>query len=427
VTVLTLLSMVALGATGTWHGELQRDDHTWRAIVHVEATAGDTAVRVSFPDFGMFQLETHHVVVGDSTLELGTVWIESGFRGRITGELLDGTWTFGNAPARARFHRASPAPRILRTEDLTVEMDDGAELAARLILPHGEPPYPAMVLTHGSGPDVRSTGPYLSKANLAALHGVLVLIWDKRGAGASTGDGGYRIERLAADASRMLDHLRADPRVDPARIGIGGISQGGWVAPMVASANPEIAFVFGTAIPGVSPAEQNVFCLRTRLEGAGFDDAAVRDAVRTLRTIYEYYRGGDEARRLAAERRLERADPAWADTDLFRRFLFWPGDHLPDDVDPADYATMFVDPLSWWREITAPVLGLWGEEDGNVPATYSCAVVSAALDDAGNRDRRLVVVPRAGHGLSRTDGAEDDWPRAGPGVVEIMAAWFEQR
>ncbi|MEK9802302.1 MAG: hypothetical protein VW475_02715, partial [Curvibacter sp.] len=42
------------------------------------------------------------------------------------------------------------------------------------------------------------------------------------------------LEELATDTEAALDFLGRDPRIDPARTGVMGLSQGGWIAPVVA-------------------------------------------------------------------------------------------------------------------------------------------------------------------------------------------------
>jgi len=70
-----------------------------------------------------------------------------------------------------------------------------------------------------------------------------VLAYDKRGVGASTGR--YRpfnvreseniFEELAADARAATRWPRTQKEVDPARIGLVGGSQAGWIMPLAAS------------------------------------------------------------------------------------------------------------------------------------------------------------------------------------------------
>ena len=302
-----------------------------------------------------------------------------------------------------------------------------AQLAGTLLLPASEPPYSAMVLTHGSGPDTRSTGPYIGKAGLAVLSGLAVLVYDKRGAGQSTGSNWYRPERLTADALAMWRWLANNELINPDRVGIGGISQGGYIAPRAAFYNPDVAFLFTTSAPALSSAELNVFAMKNRLKLAGLDKIAVEDAVRGLRAVYRYYNTGVPALRDTAVAMIARGDSSWTHSSIFKRMLFSDDGGVPDSINVRNWDMMFFEPLMYWCEVQVPVLAVWGENDINVPATFSREAIGAALKFAGNEQCTLVVYPQAGHGISIENGPKGDFPRAAPGYVEIMARWFSER
>lgn len=417
-----------LDLTGEWRGEIERDGNLWDVWVHIDQEEESSpVVKVSFPDWGMFLLETDGVRINNDQISFSTAWIDSRLSGQAIGNYMEAAWTSSSGEARARLHRSSEQPGILRTEPVTVQVDDGALLRGMLVLPDGPPPYAGIVLTHGSGPDTRRTGPYVSKANLAAMNGIAALVYDKRGAGESTGEGAYRVERLAADAEAMIEHLRSDPRVDSNRVGIGGSSQGGWVAPKVAAADSGIAFVFVVAAPGVSPAEQNIFSMETRLEAQGMNADAIQEAKQALRVLYEFYRTGTPADRELAVELISNSNADWAHSEIFQRLMFVSDGEIYEEVAVSDWATMFVDPLTWWREIDVPVISFWGEADANVPTRYSRDVIQAALMEAGNSDFALHLYPDAGHGLSLENRPEGSWPRMAPGYVSTMALWFAEQ
>ena len=170
--LLALLSVSGLGLppanaqpspTGTWRGQIERNGYLWDVWVHVERNNQTYDVKVSFPDWGMFLLETDSVAIDGDRFSFSTAWINSRFDGQVSGDYMEGNWTFSRGDAAGRFYRSSTRSGILRTDPVHVEVDDGATLEGMLILPKGDPPYAGMVLTHGSGPDTRSTGPYVSK------------------------------------------------------------------------------------------------------------------------------------------------------------------------------------------------------------------------------------------------------------------------
>jgi len=112
------------------------------------------------------------------------------------------------------------------TQELTLHMDDGVDLAATLYEPSDAPPpagYPAIVLFHGIGGKrqdlaqtaLRFTGPFA------------VLSFDARGHGQSGGLVSIDGPREIADTRELFDQLAARPEIDKTRIGAWGISLGG--------------------------------------------------------------------------------------------------------------------------------------------------------------------------------------------------------
>jgi len=126
-------------------------------------------------------------------------------------------------------------------------------IAATLTLPEGSGPFPAVVMTHGSGPHGRDE--FQVFAAYCALLGIAVIADDKRGIGESQGEyPGERatpqsIDVLARYAQAEARYLAALPQVDKARVGVLGDSQAGWVIALAAAREP----AFRWAVPLVGP------------------------------------------------------------------------------------------------------------------------------------------------------------------------------
>ena len=137
---------------------------------------------------------------------------------------------------------------IIRHEEVRIPSGD-VELAATISIPRwGAGPFPALVSVHGSGPirrqDIRSDWRRL------VPHGVVVLTYDKRGVGESTGrfeevarvSSESQLSALAADARACLEFLKKHPKVDPRRVGFFGGSQAGWIIPIASDGRTDVAF-----------------------------------------------------------------------------------------------------------------------------------------------------------------------------------------
>jgi uncharacterized protein len=137
------------------------------------------------------------------------------------------------------WHGVRYARVALRQREVRVGVD-----AATLTLPPRGRPFPAVAMVHGSGASTRSEFDVFTA--YLALHGMAVLADDKRGAGESGGvyPGDLATEStigiLAGDAQREVHFLARLPGIDPARVGLFGDSQAGWIVPLAAAREPAV-------------------------------------------------------------------------------------------------------------------------------------------------------------------------------------------
>lgn len=136
----------------------------------------------------------------------------------------------------------------------------------------------AIVALHGASAGTRdSCRLYAHLHETLPAIGVGVATFDRRGEGASEGAPTRgRFEAQARDA------LAVAAALDVERVGLWGLSQGAWVAPLAATHSEDVAFVITIAATGVTPAEQMRYSTRRQLELAGFgpDAVARADALR---------------------------------------------------------------------------------------------------------------------------------------------------
>lgn len=137
--------------------------------------------------------------------------------------------------------------------------DGGVHFAARLLLPPGDGPFPGVVIVPGSERANRWT--YDLWADFYVAHGVAVLTYDKRGVRDSGGRydssaATSNLETLANDALAGLTLLRAQPQVDPARVGLTGGSQAGWVIEIAAAHSAAVKFALLQSAPAMSVGRQ---------------------------------------------------------------------------------------------------------------------------------------------------------------------------
>jgi hypothetical protein len=251
-------------------------------------------------------------------------------------------------------------------EEITFRNED-VVLKGTLTKPDIDKPCPVVVVTHTSNHGTRDFGVYQHLTKLLAPRGIAVFLYDRRGSGDSAGDfETASFFDLASDAQAAIDHLKLRSDIDAKHIGVWGMSQGGWIAPLTASNSADVSFVIAVSAAGVTPAEQMNYSAEFELREKGFSEKALKQMLELRGLVDDYYRG--KADRSKVQRKL----------DILRKEDWFSFTYL-DDPLPEDptldkwYQEMDFDPLPIIRKVNVPVLLLFGEHDPWVPIAESIA------------------------------------------------------
>lgn len=244
---------------------------------------------------------------------------------------------------------------------------------------------PGIVLVGGAGPGPRTE--YLAEARAFAAAGITTLIYDKRTTGYSRTHRDFSL--LADDALAAVETLRHTPGVRADRVGLWALSEGGWVAPLVAVRSGDVAFMVTLGAPGFTPLRTQTWSLAETLRHHG-DTSPLAGTV------------AGPAARLIGE------------TGAFPAAGF--------------------DPRPALHGVRVPVLALWGDHDVQVPPAESAAVLKNSLTGCPSITIRFLT-GAAHNGRSTTDGFDRLGAAAGPGApkgafapgyLDVMTTWVNQ-
>jgi len=308
-----------------------------------------------------------------------------------------------------------------------------ATLAGSLRVPATPGRHPAAVYVHGSGPGTRNQISLL--AHFFLHRGVAVLGYDKRGVGQSTGD--WRLidfPELASDALAAVNFLRGRPDIDPNRVGLYGISQGGWVVSLAASLSSDVAFFISHSGPGVSPKKQEFTMLTNIMTESGFSWEEVDGVLQAMSLLYEYGRTGKNGDKLDELIQKLKQNPKLADflpplsKELDREKLY----EKQKIGDPGWFFHLEVDydPIPALKKVHCPGLIIFGKHDYTVPVEESVVRIEAALKETRNERCRVVVLPNIGHGVMEMNPAKPTQPasplRMAGGYLQLLGDWLDK-
>lgn len=399
-------------ATGNWSGSIanslklflefkQKPDGLWEG-------------KLTVPQQGMSS-KVDNLKVTEEQVSFELVQLKAGYSGRWNDaeRAWSGTWNQGGQslplvlkrtdtaalkPKRPQEEAiAARAAGYRSTEVSFANRPAGVTLAGTFTTPHGDGPFPAVVLVHGSGPLDRDQPVFDHKlflvlADHLSRHGIAVLRYDKRGIGKSTGvyDGSTSFD-FASDAEAAVRFLRSRPEVAARHIGIVGHSEGGLIAPLVASRDPALGFVVLLAGPGVRGELLMVEQLALGAKANGATDAYIAKERAVAKAMFAA---------LASEPQLEAArQKVRLVLDEARRTGTFPEGMTENRVrqfsTPWFHAFLRHEPGPALRAMRQPVLVLNGELDMQVPAALDLAAMRTALKD--NPHAVVKELPKLNH------------------------------
>jgi hypothetical protein len=403
-------------AEGIWQGALEGNGMRLRLQLHVSHDDRKQLVAaLDSPDQGVSGLPATKVTQKEAVFhfEIPVVNGVYVYEGKLNAarNAISGTWTQNDNTQKLDFQRSDKLlelvrpqnplkPYPYREEELTFPNAKAKiSLAGTLTLPSGPGPFPAAILISDSGRQDRDESiaghrPFLVLADHLTRKGFAVLRFDKRGIGKSTGNYDQATtEDFAADADAAVGYMKSRKEIDARKIGLIGHSEGGTIAPLVATHSNDVAWIVLLAGPGLKGEDLLLLQTETSLKTAGVTDGEIFRTVSFNKQSYALVR--QEKDPAALEAKLNELIQSTSTGASMPAGALQAQVHLL--VSPWFRAFLDYDPVPALQKTACPVLVLNGEKDLQVPPKENLSKIKKALEDGGNKDFLTTELPGLNH------------------------------
>lgn len=435
---------------GSWLGKISTGTIDLRLIFNIKLNDKDSLTATAdSPDQGAKGIPLGKVTFKENDLTIEAPSIRGVYNGIVTSDsTIDGIWTQAGkdfAVNLTKLHAAftlnrpqEPKPPFPYTsEDVTFNNDKfNIKLAGTLTIPSGQGPFKAVIMITGSGGQNRNEElmghkPFLVIADYLTRKGIAVLRYDDRGIGKSEGKyAEANSADLATDAEAALNFLKKNPVIIPGRIGLIGHSEGGLIAPILASTDPDVGFIVSLAGPGVTGEQIILRQSQDISRASGINETDIKETSeinKKLFTILIHEKDNEKAEEkiTAAYTKILKKKKTGAD-DIEKQV-----NQLKMSFGQNQYTWlryfMVTDPAEFWKKVKCPVLALNGEKDLQVAADENLPAIEKALK--GNNTMKTVSLPGLNHLFQHaTTGAPSEYNKIDEtfsnDALKIISDWI---
>jgi len=419
--ILTALASYGQDITGQWNGVLKVQGIQLRVVFHIDELENVYSSTMDSPDQGAKGIPVTSTSFENSILKLtvSNAGIEyEGVYGNdniVVGNFKQAGQTFPMNLSKEIVEKEKiirpqepTKPYSYYSEDVTFENKKaGITLAGTLTLPSKSGLFPVVVLISGSGPQNRDEEllghkPFLILSDFLTKNGIAVLRFDDRGTAFSNGDFKTATSLdFSTDVEAGVQYLKTRIEINKNKIGLIGHSEGGIIAPMVASRSNDISFIVllaGTGIPG-----DQLLLLQQKLIGKslGISDADLLKNEITNKKAFEIVNKSTNSEQLKSD----------LSNYIKQTLKDNPNAGKPEGMSEEDFVQLQInqitspwmqyfikyDPAPTLEKVKCPVLAINGEKDLQVPPKENLEAIKKALEKGGNKKATTKELPKLNH------------------------------
>lgn len=420
VTLLATLTSTAQDITGRWNGVLKVQGTQLRVVFNIAQTDNGYSATMDSPDQGAKGIPVTNTTFKNQKIKFEVTNARIEYDGELSEDIIIGTFKQGGQEFPMNLSREAIKKKIVKrpqepikpyayySENVVFKNSKAnVSLSGTLTLPEKDGIFPVVILITGSGPQNRDEEllghkPFLIISDYLTKNKIAVLRYDDRGVGQSTGDFKTATSAdFATDVESAIAYLKTRKEIKKNKIGLIGHSEGGLIAPIVASKSKDVSFIVllaGTGIQG-----DTLLLLQQELiaKANGVLETDIKESVQTNRKLFEIVVNSNDNSKLKADL-----------TDKLNELLKnEPNTEIPNGMKKEEFVSMQVNqisspwmvyfmkynPVTTLKQVTCPVLAINGEKDLQVPSKENLSAIKNALTKGGNLNVTTKEFPNLNH------------------------------
>jgi uncharacterized protein len=435
ITLFTTFSLKAQDILGQWNGTLKVQGIQLRLVFNITKTDNGLSATMDSPDQGAKGIPVtttnfEHSILKTTILNAGIEYegiLNS--ENIIVGNFKQAGQSFPMNLSKEKIEKEKlirpqepTKPFSYYSEDLTFENKRvGINLAGTLTLPLKDGIFPAVILISGSGPQNRDEEllghkPFLVLSDFLTKNGIAVLRYDDRGTALSKGNFNTSTTvDFASDVEAALEYLKTRKEIIKTKIGLIGHSEGGIIAPIIASKSNDVSFIVLLAGTGIKGNE--LLLLQEKLIGkvSGVNDEDLQKGQLINTKAFEIVNESTSNEQLNLDL-----------TNYYTRILKdIPSVQKPKGMSNDDIIKLQVSQITspWMKyfikynpkqaleKVRCPVLAINGEKDLQVPPKENLEAIETSLKKGGNKKVTIIELPNLNHLFQECKtGLPDEYP-----------------
>nr|WP_319570393.1 alpha/beta fold hydrolase [uncultured Draconibacterium sp.] len=417
--IITSINLFGQDITGKWYGLLDPQGEALRLTLNIEQTKRGYKTKLYSIDQTPEGFEMKRTKFKDSVYSTKALMGLFSYVGYYSEGKINGIFKQFGMEFPLEFTRTEIVKPVVRrkqepefplpyyTEDVEFYNNrDSVTLSGTLSLPSKEGIYPVVILISGSGPQNRNEElahhkPFLVLSDYLTRNGIGVLRYDDRGFGKSTGcHECATTANFASDVIAAIDFLKSRIEVDSKNIGLIGHSEGGMIAPMVASENKDVSFIVSLAAPGVPIKDivlkQNEMILKA--EGESEERIALDKKITNIAMDMIASANDIELLKNLLSKQIKKV--ARKHKELLKK-----EGGLKEFINGyvSEYATVWMiyalnyNPAEYLMKVKCPALFLNGKKDLQVDSEDNLSAIKKVFQDNVNKNVKFIEYPNLNH------------------------------